>query len=267
MNSRRGIKLFVFDFDGTALGGHVPYEQFPRHFARLLDRLAEKGIRWATNTTWSPRVQFPLIIQSGVKSKPAFLTGGTGWLFATIKGGRLKWDEDHTKKMERRRKRFNRKNLPQVRRIFLDLLNADLVERFCFSPWNQSTISLSFKKKHSRAVWRLVAPLLESGEYYSFGEVGAGTSIDLMPKFMNKGEVMKELLRRLRVKPENVIVAGDGTNDLHMFEPRYAKWMVCPANAAPAVKEKVRSFGGIVSRKKYSWGVADGVRKILSALT
>ena len=265
MKNRLDIKLLVFDFDGTALGGHVPYKQFPRHFARFLDQLGDKGIRWATNTTWSPRVQFPLIVHSGVKSEPALLTGGTGWFFATMENGRLKQDEEHAKRVARRKKRFNKKNWPQVRRIFTQLLKADLVEKICFSAWDQSMVSLSFRKKDSAKVWRFVSPLLESGEYYSFGAVGAGTSLTLMPKFMNKGEVMKEILKRLNLKPENVIAAGDGTNDLHMFEPRYAKWMVCPANAAPAVKEKIRRFGGIVSPKKYSWGVADGVRKILAA--
>ena len=86
----------------------------------------------------------------------------------------------------------------------------------------------------------------------------------LLSKHMNKGNIMKVLLRRLKLKPENVIVAGDGGNDLHMFDPRYAKWMVCPANASPLIKERVREHGGILARKKYSWGIIEGVRKILS---
>jgi len=48
---RSQIKLFVFDLDGTALGGHVPYDQFPKPFADFLDDLARRGCRWATNTT------------------------------------------------------------------------------------------------------------------------------------------------------------------------------------------------------------------------
>jgi hydroxymethylpyrimidine pyrophosphatase-like HAD family hydrolase len=45
-------KLLIFDFDGTALGGHKPYKQFPPEFAAFLDGLGSSGIQWATATTW-----------------------------------------------------------------------------------------------------------------------------------------------------------------------------------------------------------------------
>ena len=259
----KGIKLFVFDFDGTALGGHEPYDQFPRPFAKFLDELDAKGIRWATNTTWAPDPIYAVARRSGVRSEPVFLTGQTSRLLATVKNGEVVHDEEYEKSILRRERRFKRKNWPQVRRIFMKLLRADLVDRICFDFFGQNSVTFSCKKKDSRRVWRMIAPLLESGEYYSFSGTLGGTSGTLLSRHMNKGEIMKVLLRRLKLKPENVIVAGDGTNDLHMFDPRFAKWMVCPANASPLIKERVRQFGGVVGRKKFSWGIIEGVRKIL----
>jgi len=259
---KAGYSLFVFDFDGTALGGHKPYEQFPRPFARFLDELDSKGIRWATNTTWSPDPEFSVASHSGVKSSPVFLTGQTGRLLATVKNGRVIHDEAYEKAIARREKRFKKKNWPLVRKIFQELLKDNLVDRLCFNFYNQNMVSFSCRKRDAAKVWRILDPLLTSGEFYAFPPGGASGT--LFPKFMNKGEVMKVLLKRLRLGPENVIVAGDGINDLHMFDPRLARGMVCPANADPLIKERVRRFGGVVARKKYSWGVIEGVRKVLA---
>ena len=121
----RIIKLLVFDFDGTALGGHTPYDQFPRPFAKFLDELHRSGIRWATNTTWPPDAQFNVIKRSGVKSKPAFLTGQTGRSMATVENNRLVTDVKHEKMVLSRDKRFKRKHWPAIRGILLSLLQKD----------------------------------------------------------------------------------------------------------------------------------------------
>jgi len=265
MKNSRGIKLLVFDMDGTALGGHVPYEQFPKPFVKLLHELAKAGISWATNTTWSTAGQMPVIAASGLKAKPAFLTGATGLQFATVQRGKFVPDKAHDEKIKRREARFRKKNWPLIKSVLTTLVKEDLAERLVYNFWRQSTMELSWKKGVAARAWQVVGPLLDSGEYYSFSSDRKGTTATLLPKFMNKGEPMKELHRRLKIGPENIIVAGDGSNDLHMFEPRLAKWMVCPANASPLVKKKVLRFGGIVARKKFSWGVIEGVRKILAS--
>ena len=78
------IRLFVFDLDGTAFGGHVPYNRFPSEFVRFLDGLAKRGIRWATNTTWAVETQYDVIKASGVKSIPVFLSGASGRMAARM---------------------------------------------------------------------------------------------------------------------------------------------------------------------------------------
>ena len=77
---------------------------------------------------------------------------------------------------------------------------------------------------------------------------------------------MNVLRKRLGIGAENVIVAGDGTNDLHMFDPKIAKYMICPSNACDRVKNVVRSHGGVVAIKEYSWGVIEGVTRILKSV-
>ena len=260
------LKLFVFDFDGTALGGHVPYDQFPRPFARFLDGLPDLGIRWATNTTWSLEAQLTLIKRSRVKSEPAFLTGQTGRLLATVEGGRLVPDLEYEKSTLRRERRFKKKVWPQVRETFLKLLDERLVDRISFGFYDQNMITFTCEKGRAARAWEVLDPLLSSGLYYSWAGTVGGNTATLLPKYFHKGNIIKTMQKRLGVGPEQTIVAGDGTNDLHMFERRCARWMVCPANADPLVKQKVESLGGVVATKEFSWGVVSGLQKVLAQL-
>ena len=227
-------RLFVFDFDNTALGGHEPYDQFPEPFAHFLDELAANGIQWATNTTWSPDAQVDVIRRSGITSQPAFLAGGTGRLLAWLRNGQLIYDHQYEKMILERDRRFKEKNLPQVRQIFLELSEKKLVEPLApdyFSP-HECIISFTCREGSQEEAWKRVQPLIDSGEYYEGNPVRSRTGT-LLPRHMNKGGILRIMQKRLKVKPEQTIVAGDGANDLHMLDPSLTKWMVCPANAEP----------------------------------
>ena len=261
MGRRRVRKLFVFDFDGTALGGHIPYEEFPKPFARFLDKLTASGIHWATNTTWGVEKQFAVILHSRVKTSLAFLTGSTSREIATIRNGHLLLDEKYRRKILARDKRFKKKNWPQIRRALMKMLDGNLVERIACNFHGHHCLTFTCKKKNIKKVKECIKSLVISGEFYHW-DPGHGSDV-LIPKYMNKGEIIKVLQKRLGIGPENTIVAGDWTNDLHMFDPKCARWMVCPANADPRVKELVKKHGGVVATKEFSWGVVEGVDKIL----
>ncbi len=257
-------RLLIFDFDGTALGGHLPYAQFPPEFVEFLDGLGPRGIHWATNTTWGPEGQFEVLQRSGLKSTPAFLTGGTGRLIARVENGVLVPDKEHEQFILEQDLTFRKRVWPRVRPIFMALLEKDLLARFSFDFFTpQSAIDFTAAPGCENAVWELIQPLIDSEDYYSFGpsRSAAGT---LLPAHMNKGEPVKIVQERLGISPEETIAAGDGFNDLHMFDPALAGWMVCPANADPLVKEHIRRCGGIVAAREFSWGVIEGVEKILS---
>jgi len=75
---------------------------------------------------------------------------------------------------------------------------------------------------------------------------------------------VRVMQQRLGIRPEETIVAGDGSNDLHMFSPDLCGWMVCPANAEPIVKERLSRHEGIVAEKQFSWGVVEAVEQVLA---
>ncbi len=260
------IKLFVFDFDGTALGGYKPYAQLPAPFVHFLDGLQERGIRWATNTGWSLEPQAELLARSGLRSSPAMLIGQSGMSIGWLRAGRLVRDRRHDKHIAEVCREFKARVWPRARRIFMEVLNADLVERIAFDTSFSSFCLIDFACRANREaeVWQLMRPLLDSGDYYIMNPLRKADGI-LMPGHMNKGGILKQVRERLGVSAEETIIAGDETNDLHMFDPAVAKWMVCPANANPLIKSAVRRAGGIVARKKYSRGVIEGATRIIES--
>ncbi|MDD2708832.1 MAG: HAD family hydrolase [Verrucomicrobiae bacterium] len=258
---KNSVRLFVFDFDGTALGGHIPYEQFPKPFVRFLDRLAAKGIRWGTNTTWGVKEQLLLLQRSGVKNAPAFLIGSSGRIMATVRHWHLIPDRRNDEAVKKLDLQLMRRMRLPIKKAMLRLLEENLVERISFNEFGHHYLSFQCAKKNgvSRA-WAIVRPLLASGNFYCWEE--GGMRGVLLPHYMNKGHALKVWQKRLGISPDETLVAGDGPNDPHMFSPEVARWMVCPSNADPKIKKLVHAGGGAIARKKYSWGVLEGIKAL-----
>ncbi len=255
--------LLVLDLDGTALGGHEPYACLPPEFVTLLDELDQRGIAWTTNTTWGLAGQWEMIRNSNLRSTPAMLCGESGRAIGTILNGVLMDDPSYAVEMQARDQAFREESWPMVRQVLATLLNEDIVTRLSYDQVEpQAMIELSSRTGCADEMWRLLAPLIDTGLYYTFGGAPA-ERVALLPRHMNKAEGLRAMQARLRVTPAQTIVAGDGINDLHMLTRELAGWLVCPANAAAVVKEQVLREGGFVSELEYSWGVADGVRRIL----
>jgi len=254
------IKLFVFDLDGTALGGHTPYHRFSEGFVNLLHDLDNMGVKWATNTTWGLEMQESLILNSCVKSEPAFLCGGTGSTLGKIERGRLLQDKEYNQAVIERDKAFRAEHWQQVREVCQSLLGHDAVEELAYD--SQNILSFRVRPDHLERVENILFPLLEGGRFYRFDPQNI-VSVSLLPHYMNKGRIMAFMEKRLGLSPESIIVAGDGHNDLPMFLPELASFMVCPGNACAELKQAALSAGGYVSEHSFSEGVTEGVRTVL----
>ncbi len=79
----------------------------------------------------------------------------------------------------------------------------------------------------------------------------------------NKGTALRELARRLQIKTDHILAAGDHLNDLPMLSRKYARWLIAPANAVDPVREQVIREGGYVSHLFQGNGVADGIDRVL----
>ena len=255
------IKLFVFDLDGTALGGHNPYDRFPAKFVQFLDGLSRQGIVWATNTTWSIETQLNLIRASGVKSTPAFLAGSTGRNLARVTKRGIMPDRIYERWIKSLDRLFSRRYGTLLRRLAARLLNEGLLEELYFNPYGQPSVSLVFNSAvNARRGWAMVDPLLKSGDVYRMAGVNKADTI--LPRYVNKGAVVIYMQKRLGISAAEILVAGDGRNDKHMFQSNVAGFMVCPANAHSSIKMLVRKNGGVVSRKSFSWGIIEAAKRL-----
>lgn len=259
---KAGIRLLVLDFDGTALGGYEPYGRFPKPLSRFLDSLSKKGIRWASNTTWSIENQIDLFEQSPVKSLPLFLSASSGRRIAVPHRGRLRIDAQHDRRTFARDQRFREANWGTVQKALLKVVREGWIEQLKYNDFSHNILSFKASRGHARKVWRALDPLIRSGAFYAWSPA-RGVSGTLLPHYMNKGIILSQMQERFGVKPDETIVAGDGVNDLPMLDSKLAKWMVCPGNSLPMVKKTVSRNGGVLARKRYSDGVIEGVEAIL----
>jgi HAD superfamily hydrolase (TIGR01484 family) len=79
----------------------------------------------------------------------------------------------------------------------------------------------------------------------------------------NKGTALAELARLLGVSPNETFAAGDHYNDVPMLSTACAKFIVCPDNAIPPIKELVRRQNGYISHQPWGHGVARGLEHYL----
>lgn len=252
------IRLFVFDLDNTALGGYTPYHKFPERFVKFINSLRSRGIGWATCTTWGIDLQFSMVQYSGITNPPTFLSGSSGLELSRVRSWKLVPDEEYRRHVAETSARFRKRNWQAVRKTMAELLRRDWLCEFEFNF--QNIVSFKARKGRAKAVRMLAKDELPAGQYYEFNPKSEDYII-LMPHYMNKGAAVAEMQKRLRICPDETLVAGDGTNDLSMMAK--ARWAVCPSNAAEEVKQAVISIGGIVGSRKYSDGVIAAAEKLL----
>jgi len=79
--------------------------------------------------------------------------------------------------------------------------------------------------------------------------------VHIYPGLLEKRRSLCEALRMLQLSPDEVVVAGDQPMDLSMMAPSCARYLICPDNAHPAVKEYVQRMGGEIGSGHSSRGV------------
>ena len=76
----------------------------------------------------------------------------------------------------------------------------------------------------------------------------------------NKGTILAELQRLLGVAPNETFAVGDNFNDLPMLDSKFARYLACPANSIPEVKNAIRTKEGFVAEAKSGEGVSQALR-------
>ncbi|MCM8762661.1 MAG: HAD hydrolase family protein, partial [Candidatus Omnitrophica bacterium] len=252
------IKLFVIDFDGTALGGYEPYERFPDNLSAFLDKISSCGVLWATCTTWHPYIQDRVFRASVLKSRPVRVIGRTSLNCGLYINGKLYLDAEWDHEMLSYKAGFDKEYLYSVRE-FLNLF----IEEGRLTEYFDYIFSLELPSLDRKEIMQKFnsCQVIKEKTYSLF--LPDGKTVLVFPWYMSKGLAVRKVQKSLGISPEFTLVACDGVNDLPMLEKDIAALQVAPANADPEVHEKVKANGGIVSSLSYSDGVVESAKKLL----
>ena len=246
-------KLFITDLDGTALGGNYPvYTRFPECFASLLDELTVRGWNWAINSSWDIAGQWKLVQDSPVKSRPAYLIGEFGREIAQLRGGKPELLQPYCADQELRIREFTlRKIIPlqeKLNRKFLPEKIHFYGHLFQYIARDETGMKAFAAKYENDPELRI-----SSSE----------RQIIVRPAFLDKGKAVREIMQRERIKPEDIVTAGDEAVDLSMMTPDITLHPICPANAAESVQTFVRNAGGKIAVKSFGAGISEEMRLLL----
>lgn len=249
-------KLFVTDLDGTALGGeYQPYARFPDPFSAFLDRLVARGCRWAINTTWDVNGQHQLVLTSAVKSRPSYFIAEMSCRMATLVDGKLEFVQPYTADMEA---------------LVLQACHEELYSLMKGVCGNFAPHRMNFYG-HWFDFTALEPDRERLGQYVRENHPHAGEKLHLhvgggvvaYPKVLQKGNGVREAMRRMGVAPEEVVIAGDSFHgDGSMMNAQIGRWGVCPSNADDNLKAHVRGLGGEVGEGIASVGIIDAFEKL-----
>lgn len=93
-------------------------------------------------------------------------------------------------------------------------------------------MTLSHEPEELQKLYQAIVPALSSK--YNFA-LTSPRWLEVAPLNINKGNTILQLASELSIQPEEIMVFGDGENDLSMFE--VVKYGIAMGNAMPTVKE------------------------------
>lgn len=249
-------KLFITDLDGTALGGFKPYSRFPDVFSKFLDKLDERGCRWITNTAWAAASQEDLFYASSICSRPAFICGGVSLELCTLKENELVKVQPYFSKMQKKLSEIHHSAMYGFMRDVCMSFNPVRMSFngfwFSFTPLEDQLEDLfSYIRNKYLDNRELCIEILPEEK-----------RIHARPAFLKKDLAIREIMEILKLTPDDIVVAGDEIMDIEMMLPDIARYAICPNNARPEVKKRVRETGGCIGDSDYGPGTIDAFNKL-----
>ena len=251
------IKILSTDFDGTLHSEHED-PPVPLHLQKLIGRLQSQGVKWVINTGRDLSALMEGIARAQLSILPDYVVVVEREIYRHHES-RFMADEAWNRQCTRDHETLFasiRGDLPRlidwVEERFTATVYADSYSPFCLIAGHNHDADaiLAHLETYSQGVPNLT--VVRNDVYARFSH-----------RAYNKGTALAEIARQLGVDREHILAAGDHLNDLPMLSNDYARWLIAPANAVPAVKETVRRQSGFVSDLPWGHGVARELAKII----
>ena len=254
------IKLLSTDFDGTC---HSDWDNppIPKTLETLIDRLQKHGVSWVINTGRDLSSLLDSLNKANVAIRPNYVVVVEreihelqGTEYASVHDWNEKCTEVHAEL-------FNqvRPHLPEA----FDWIQRKFKATIYEDPWSPFCL-IAECVKDADEIHEYLSVL--SQKFEDLTVVRNDIYARFSHKAYNKGTALAEIARRLNIRPEQIVAAGDHLNDLPMLSSEFAHWLVAPMNAIHQVKEAVLRQNGCVSDKQFGAGVAHGILEVLAKL-
>ena len=247
------IKLISTDFDGTL---HADFENppVPLDLQALIGDLQARGAKWVINTGRDLSSLMEGMARARLSIRPDYVVTVereihfyAGHKYEEVDGWNRQCRSDHEALFQQVRRDVERL-AAWINARFQATLYEDAYSPFCLIAGNNADADAmqKFLEEYCAEVPKLT--VVRNDVYARFSHAA-----------YNKGTALAEIARRLGVSREHVFAAGDHWNDLPMLSGDFARCVVAPDNAIPAVKEMVRRQNGYVSHQPWGHGVARGL--------
>lgn len=215
----KGIKAVVTDIDGTITNEH---RELNLNAVRAIRKLEKKGVRVILISSQMFLIVSDLATYLGAKGPVVGESGAVvGWPRKPVFIARWKYDAQKISKI---------------------MLSLGFKPSFS-NPFRFSNLAFSRTEEATASEDEIYSKLSSEGitniEIYD-----SGFAVHVLPRGINKGSGLLRALKLLNISIDEVVVIGDGRNDLPMF--KVAKRSFAPANADPAIKQ----YASYVSEKK-----------------
>lgn len=249
-SGRDGPRLIATDFDGT-LFAEFENPPVPPELEATLAALQARGVRWVINTGRDLPSLLETLGRARLRVQPDFLVLVERELYQHDGIRYVPW-EDWNRRCAAAHAALFARVLPDVPRLtawvharFEAMVYADAYSPFCLvaNRLEDADAICAYLEAYCREVPGLT--VVRNDVYARFSHAD-----------FSKGTALAELTRRLGLSADAVLAAGDHLNDLPMLRRAYARWLLCPANAVPAVQEQVRREGGEVSPLRHGYALS-----------
>ena len=243
ISSDENIKLLSFDIDNTLIDFHT----FSSNFGKIWEKYKGQTNALLTFNTGRLKDDVLSLIDRGILPKPDYIISGVGTHI---------YDYN------------NKKLVKEFNDVLDEGWDLKLVEDIITSvdhPVSEqpSRFQHSYKRSYffHDATEELIVDIEES-----FVDAGMEVNViysgnkflDILPKFANKGNALQWLLKRLKIKTNEVLVAGDSGNDSAMFDLKDVLGIVV-ANAHEELYQYTKHKKVYHSEKEKGDGIVEGL--------
>jgi HAD superfamily hydrolase (TIGR01484 family) len=248
------IRMFVTDADGTLMGRRPEYEQYRVFRDRINSLRRDHGAVWVVCTGRSlhgykaifrPMNMFG-ITPDYVIARHAYIYEVRSWGFLPhwIWNFRILW-------LHWKDSLALRRALPKLSRA---VLAHNPFAKVVYS--NSHRLFFHFEDEGAaRVAAEIVRAEVRAYKYLQLFESPDGLDVRVIP--FTKGLAVTELARHLGVSTTQILVVGDGHNDISMMEMTPPCFTACPSNAAAEVMEAVSRTHGHIASEPHLGGVIE----------